>query len=49
MSCLRQLISQVHRRSLRQALGIYAMASWVIYQVVQGLTEGPGLPDWFPP
>ena len=48
MSRLRQFIQEIHRRSLWQVLAIYAVASWVIYEVVQGLTEGLGLPDWFP-
>ena len=48
MSRLKQLIREIHRRSLWQVLGIYAAASWVIYQIVQSLTEGLGLPDWFP-
>ncbi len=48
MAGLKQLIQEIHRRSLWQVLGIYAVASWVIYEVVQGLTEGLGLPDWFP-
>lgn len=29
-------------------LGIYAVASWIIYQVVLSLYEGIGLPDWVP-
>ncbi len=29
-------------------LAIYGAASWVIYEVVHSLTEGLGLPDWFP-
>ena len=48
MSRLKQLIQEIHRRSLWQVLAIYAVASWVIYEVVQGLTEGLGLPEWFP-
>jgi len=31
-----------------QVLGIYAVASWIIYQVVLALFEGLGLPDWVP-
>ncbi|MEE8192074.1 MAG: tetratricopeptide repeat protein, partial [Gemmatimonadales bacterium] len=48
MSSIKQLVLEIHRRSLWQVLGIYAVASWVIYQIVQSLTEGLGLPDWFP-
>ena len=49
MSGLKQLIQEVHRRSLWQVLGIYVAVSWVVFQVVQTLTEGLGLPDWVPP
>ncbi len=48
MASLRQLIHEIHRRSLWQVLGIYAVASWIIYQVVLALFEGLGLPDWVP-
>ncbi len=44
----KQLIREIHRRSLWQVLAIYLVASWVVYQVVQGLTEGLRLPEWFP-
>ena len=37
MSGLKRLIQEIHRRSLWQVLAIYAVASWVIYEVVQGL------------
>ena len=49
MSRLKQLIQEIHRRSLWQVLGIYVAVSWVVIQVVQTLTEGLGLPDWVPP
>jgi serine/threonine-protein kinase len=48
MSRLTQLIHEIHRRSLWQVLGIYLVASWVVFEVVQTLTEGLGLPQWFP-
>jgi tetratricopeptide (TPR) repeat protein len=48
MSRLKRLIVEIHRRSLWQVLGIYVVAAWVAFQVVQTLTEGLGLPDWFP-
>lgn len=35
-----------HQRSLWQALGIYAAASWVCLQVVDVLTQNIGLPQW---
>jgi TolB-like protein/Tfp pilus assembly protein PilF len=48
MPSLRQLIREIHRRSLWQVLGIYAIASWVIYQIVLAMWEGLGLPEWVP-
>ena len=48
MARLRQLISEVHRRSIWQVLGIYLLASWVVFEVMQTMTEGLGLPEWFP-
>ena len=48
MSRLRQLITGVHRRSLWQVLAIYVVAAWVVFEVVQTVTEGLGLPTWFP-
>ncbi len=44
----KELIREIHRRSLWHVLGIYLVASWVVFQVIQTLTEGLGLPDWFP-
>ncbi len=48
MSGLKRLIHEIHRRSLWQVLGIYLLASWIVFQVIQTLTEGLGLPEWFP-
>ncbi len=48
MSGLKQLIQEIHRRSLWQVVGIYLVASWIVFQVIQTLTEGLGLPEWFP-
>ena len=45
---LKRFIGEIHRRTLWQVLGIYLLASWFVYEVVQSLTEGLGLPDWFP-
>lgn len=45
---LKRMIGEIHRRSLWQVLAIYAVASWVVFEVVQTLTEGLGLPAWFP-
>jgi tetratricopeptide (TPR) repeat protein len=49
MTGLKTLINEAHRRSLWQVIGIYLVASWLVFQVVQTLTEGLGLPDWVPP
>ena len=48
MKSLRRLISEIHRRSLWQVLGIYLVGGWVAFEVVQTLTEGLNLPEWFP-
>jgi eukaryotic-like serine/threonine-protein kinase len=48
MPRIRQLIREIHRRSVWQVLGVYAVTSWVVYQVVLGLYDGIGLPDWVP-
>lgn len=45
---MKKLIHEAHRRSLWQVVGIYLIGSWIGYQVIQGLTEGLGLPEWFP-
>lgn len=48
MPTLRRIIAEVHRRSLWQVLSIYLVGAWIAYQVVLGLTDGIGLPDWVP-
>lgn len=45
---LRQLIREVHRRSIWQVLGIYLAGSWAGFEVSRSLTETAGLPSWFP-
>lgn len=45
----KQFALELHRRSLWQVLGIYAVGAWVAYEVILGLVEGLGLPDWVPP
>ena len=49
LSGLKQLIQEVHRRSLWQVLLIYIAAGWVVFEIVQTVTEGLGLPTWFYP
>jgi len=48
-SRLRQILAELHRRSLWQVLGLYVVASWLVLQVVDTLTSVLRLPDWFPP
>lgn len=48
MSRFKNLIQEVHRRSLWQVLAIYVVGAWIAYEVIQSLTEGLGLPHWFP-
>ena len=48
MSRLKDLIREIHQRSLWQVLLIYCGAALVAYQAVQAVTEGLGLPQWFP-
>lgn len=48
MTGLRRLVVEIHRRSLWQVLSIYLIGAWVAYQVILGLTDGIGLPDWVP-
>ena len=48
MSRLKQLIQEIHGRSLWQVLLIYIAAGWVVFEIVQTVTEGLGLPQWFP-
>lgn len=43
-----KLVHEIHRRSLWQVLGIYAVASWLALQVVDVLAQNFGLPEWFP-
>ena len=48
MSGLKQLIQQIHRRSLWQILAIYLAGAWFGYEIIEALTERAGLPEWFP-
>jgi TolB-like protein/Tfp pilus assembly protein PilF len=45
---MKKLIHEIHRRSLWQVLGIYAVGAWVALQVVDVLGQNFGLPEWFP-
>jgi TolB-like protein/Flp pilus assembly protein TadD len=46
---LKQLIHEIHRRSLWQVLGIYLVGSWAVLQIADTMASALGLPDWFPP
>lgn len=47
MHRLKQVIHEIHRRSLWQVLGIYLLSSWAVLQVADTLASALGLPDWF--
>ncbi len=46
---MKNLINEIHRRSLWQVLGIYLAGSWLALQVVEQLSEAAGLPAWIRP
>jgi serine/threonine-protein kinase len=48
MSRLKRLIVEIHRHSLWQIVGIYLGGAWLAYEIIQGITEGRGLPEWLP-
>ena len=45
---LKRLVREIHRKSLWQVLGIYAVASWAVLSGVGTLGDVLNLPDWFP-
>ncbi len=49
MGSIRNLVRELHRRSVWQVLGVYLVGSWGALQVVDLLTDNYGLPDWVPP
>lgn len=49
MNRIIELVLEAHRRSLWQVLGVYAVGSWIAYEVIVYLTEGLGLLDWVSP
>jgi TolB-like protein len=48
MPDLKQLIREVHRRSLWQVLGIYVVGGWIVLQAADTLAGALNLPDWAP-
>ncbi|HSM35702.1 MAG TPA: hypothetical protein VK837_04820, partial [Longimicrobiales bacterium] len=49
MPHIRQIIREIHRRSLWQVLAVYLVSGWVVLQVVDTLAGALGLPDWASP
>lgn len=43
---MKNLIGEIHRRSMWQVLGIYAAAAWIVLQIVDTLAGALGLPEW---
>ena len=48
MSKLKKLITEIHHRSLWQVLLIYVGAAWACFELIDTVTERPGLPVWLP-
>lgn len=46
MKLIKQVLDEIHRRSLWQVLGLYLAGGWVVLQVVSTLREEQILPDW---
>ncbi len=46
MSRLKQLIQEVHRRSLWQVLLIYIAASWAVLEAADVMVSRLSLPEW---
>jgi tetratricopeptide (TPR) repeat protein len=46
---MKNVIHEIHRRSLWQVLGIYLAVSWIVLQVVDVVGNNFGLPDWVAP
>ena len=47
MSGLRDLIREVHRRSIWWALGAYIAVGWLVFELIQQIAESAGQP-WLP-
>lgn len=43
---MKNILREVHARSLWQVLGLYLAVSWVVLQVVDVLADNVALPDW---
>ena len=49
MKRLGSLLGEIHRRSVWQILGSYAVGAWIILQLAETLAGLIGLPLWFGP
>ncbi len=45
---LRNVVREIHRRSVWQVLAIYLASAFVAYSAIEALVSGLGLPEWFP-
>ncbi len=43
---MKNILQEIHERSLWQVLGIYLATSWVVLQVVDTLNSTLGIPEW---
>jgi tetratricopeptide (TPR) repeat protein len=48
MNFFKRLVTEAHRRSLWQVLGIYLAVAWAVFEASAEITERMGLPDWVP-
>jgi TolB-like protein/Tfp pilus assembly protein PilF len=48
MSRVKQLILEIHRRSLWQVLLVYIGGAWVCYEIIDTITDRLVLPEWIP-
>lgn len=46
---MKNLINEIHRRSLWQVLGVYLAGAWIALQVVNEIGDAVGLPEWVSP
>jgi hypothetical protein len=48
VSRLKRLIREIHRRSLRQVLGIHLAGARVAFQGIEAFVSRLSLPEWVP-
>lgn len=48
MTLFKHLVTEAHRRSVWQVLGIYLFGAWAGWEVIGEITDRVGLPDWVP-